>query len=121
MNEKQIQTEAGNTEQYCKMIEEIILQVIAKGGSISEAAEALLTIGLTREGALKPVYSLIDRGIIFIDNQFRLQLTGAGEAYVLENGVSSGVITELADTVVEHTTRMKAFGQRLLESVKDSY
>ena len=110
-----------DTEHYRQIAEEIILTVVAKGGSISEVTEAAHTIKLTSEDALQIVYTLQDRQVIVMDTAFRLYLTAAGEAYILEKGLESEDIAELANIAVESKRRMQQLGQRLLKSVEESY
>jgi hypothetical protein len=121
MSEHYSRPNTANPEQYRQAAEEIILRVVAKGGSLSEATEAAHAIKLTSEDALRIVYALQDRQVIVMDEAFRLRLTGAGEAYILEKGIASEAIVELADIAVESKARMKQLGQQILKSTEQSY
>ncbi|HEY8886391.1 MAG TPA: hypothetical protein VIM31_02725 [Candidatus Microsaccharimonas sp.] len=110
-----------DSEQQRHMSEEIVLRVVANGGNAVEATEALHTIGVTSEMALRVIYTLIDRSVIALENGYTLRLTEVGQASILDKGIVSGDIVELAETVVERKKRMQLLGQRLLEATKDSY
>lgn len=121
MSEYYSRSKPVDTEHHRQIAEEIILRVVANGGSLSEATEAAHTIKLTSEDALQIVYTLQDRQVIVMDNAFRLYLTVAGEAYIFEKGTESEDIVELADIAVESKRRTRILGQQLLKSVEESY
>jgi hypothetical protein len=117
MSEHFSRGEAIKTEQYRQIADEITLQVIAKGGNIREVTTALNAVGLNDDAAVRVIHSLQDRQVIILDSEYKLHLTGAGEAYILEKGTASEDVTELADIQI----RMKQLGQRLLKSTEESY
>lgn len=121
MNEKYTQVKDVDREQFRQVKQEIFLQIVAKGGGIEEAIEALSAIGVTGQAVMEVVLPLMDQNLVIQNNKYRFELTGTGEAYLLEKQGLSEDVEALAGTIVESKARMRSLGQRLLESVKDSY
>ena len=105
-------------ERYRQIADEIALRLTQGGGSLQHIIDTLKHLDFTYEAARDVVYALINRDLLKLNSMVMPELTGAGEAYLLESTADSPLIEEIAMTKLDSEMRVRSIGAQLLQSAK---